>query len=35
MHLGHLRLMTQAAEIGAVIMLPFRRFIIARNPLMM
>ena len=35
LHLGHLRLMTQAAEIGAVICLPFRRFIIARNPLMM
>lgn len=35
LHLGHLRLMTQAAEIGAVIMPPFRRFIIARNPLMM
>lgn len=35
LHLGHLRLMTQAAEIGAVIMPPFRRFIIAHNPLMM
>lgn len=30
LHLGHLRLMTQAAELGAVIMPPVRRFIIVR-----
>ena len=34
LHLGHLRLMTQAAEIGAVIMPPVPAFY-HRNPLMM
>lgn len=31
LHLGHLRLMVQAAELGATIMPPCRRFIIARK----
>ena len=35
LHLGHLRLMTQAAEIGAVIMPPVPAFYHRRNPLMM
>lgn len=35
LHLGHLRLMTQAAEIGAVIMPPVPAFYHRPNPLMM